>query len=296
MTMVIFVVVVLAQIILFQVISALANRSILMEEVSQLTGPVPESVTRHSRIAPMVRIGIGGALASVALVALFGLEESQNTARILIAGASAVSAVAFGIAQATDRQVMRDLSDAAPGGGVRHASLDRRTHDKWYHPVLEVIPIVIFVSTAIFLLSTTGLSIRSEVLSDRPRILVYFGLQGMLVIAGLYRALRPVIGISSISQFIPSLRRNPEASIRLGEELAGTQLRFFLIAKICLSSLLGVQIVKNVLWATGSAAAATWSALGWCILAVLAIAYGYYLRRIGKISRRMQEQMGSASP
>ncbi len=59
MTMVILFVVVLAQIILFQIISALANRSILVEEVSQVTGPVPESVTKHSRIAPMVRIGIG---------------------------------------------------------------------------------------------------------------------------------------------------------------------------------------------------------------------------------------------
>ncbi len=44
-----------------------------------------------------------------------------------------------------------------------------------------------------------------------------------------------------------------------------------------------------------NAAAATWSTLGWCIIAVLMIAYGYYLRRIGKISRRMQEQMGSAN-
>lgn len=295
MTMVILVVVVLAQIILFQVISALANRSILMEEASRLTNPVPESVTRHSRIAPMVRIGIGGALACAAMVALFGFGESRNTAGILLAGASAVSAVAFIAGQASDRRVMRDLSEAAPGGGVRHASLVRRTHDKWHHPILECVPIVIFVATAIFLLNATGLGIGSEALSERPRVLVYFGLQGALVIAGLYRALRPVIGISSISQYIPSLRRNPEVSIRLGEALAGTQLRFFLIAKIGLSSLLGVQIVKNVLGTTGSAAAATWSIVGWAILAALVIAYGYYLRRIGKISRRMQDQMGTAN-
>ncbi len=38
MTMVIFFVVVLAQIVLFQFIAALANRSILMEEMSQVTG------------------------------------------------------------------------------------------------------------------------------------------------------------------------------------------------------------------------------------------------------------------
>lgn len=296
MTMVIFVVVVLAQIILFQFISALANRSILIEEVSQVTGHVPESVTRHSRIAPILRIGIGGALTCVALFALFGLGESRNTARILIAGASAVSAVAFGIAQATDRRVMRDLAEAVPGGGVRRASLERHTLDKWYHPALEVLPLFVFVATAIYLLSTTGLSFGSEVLNERPRILVYFGLQGAIVIGGIYRTLRPVVGISSISQYIPSLRRNPKASIRLGEELAGTQLRFFLIAKIGLSSLLGVQIVKNVLGATGSAAAATWYTFGWCILAVLAIAYGCYLRRIGRISRRMQEQMGSLNP
>jgi hypothetical protein len=296
MTMVILVVVVLAQIVLFQFIAALANRSIIMEETSQVAGSVPETVTNHARIAPIVRMGIGGVLACVALLALVGLTHDQLATKILITGVSAVSAIAFGFGQATDRRVMRDLADAAPSGGVRRASLERRTHDKWYRPALEAIPLVIFVATAIFLLSTTGLSIESEVLSERPRILVYFGLQGVVVISGLYRALRPVIGISSISQYIPSLRRNPEVSIRIGEELAGTQLRFFLVAKIGLSSLLGVQIVKNVLWATGSAAAATWSTFGWCIIAVLAIVYGYYLRRIGKISRRMQEQMGSANP
>jgi len=296
MTMVIFVVVVLAQIVLFQFIAALANRSIIMEETSQVAGSVPETVTNHARIAPIVRMGIGGVLASVALLAVLGLTDDQLTTKILIAGVSAVSAMTFFIGQSTDKRVMRDLADAIPSGGVRRASLERRTNDKWYRPALEAIPLVLFVATAIFLLSTTGLSIGSEVLSERPRILVYFGLQGVLVISGLYRALRPVIGISSISQYIPSLRRNPEVSIRIGEELAGIQLRFFLVAKIGLSSLLGVQIVKNVLWATGSTAAATWSILGWCILAVLMIAYGYYLRRIGKISRRMQEQMGSANP
>ncbi len=296
MTMVIFFVVVLAQIVLFQFIAALANRSILTEEMSQVTGSVPESVTKHAQVAPIVRMGIGGVLACIALLALLELTDDQLTAKILVAGVSAASAIAFGIGQTTDKRVMRDLADAAQGGGVRRASLERRALDKWYHPALEVLPLVIFVATAVLLLNTTGLSIRSEVLSERPRILVYFGLQGVLVIAGLYRALRPIVGISSISQYIPSLRRNPEVSIRLGEELAGTQLRFFLIAKIGLSSLLGTQIVKNVLWATESAAAATWSTLGWCILAVLMIAYGYYLRKIGKISRRMQEQMGSANP
>ena len=296
MTMVIFFVVVLAQIILFQFIAALANRSILMEEMSQVTDSVPESVTKHARVAPIVRMGIGGTLACVALLAILGLTENQSAAKLLIAGVSAASAVAFGIAQATDRQVMRDLADAAPGGGVRHASLERRTTDKWHLPVLEAIPLLIFVATAIYLLGTTGLSIGSETLSERPRILAYFGLQGVLMIAGLYRALRPVIGISSISHYIPSLRRNPEVSIQLGEELAGTQLRFFLIAKIGFSLLLGAMIVKNVLLATGSVAAAAWSTIGWCILAALAILYGYYFRRIGRISRQMQEQMGPANP
>jgi len=296
MTMVVFVVVVLAQIVLFQFIAALANRSIIMEETSQMAGSVPETVANHARIAPIVRMGIGGVLASVALLAVLGLTDDQLTTKILIAGVSVLSAIAFGFGQATDRRVMRDLADAAPSGGVRRASLERRTLGMGYRPALEAIPLVLFVATAIFLLSTTGLSIGSEVLGERPRILVYFGLQGPLVIAGLYRALRPVVGIASISQYIPSLRKNPEASIRLGEELAGTQLRFLLMAKIGLSALLGTTIVKNVLWATGSTAAATWSTLGWCILAVVMIAFGYYLRRIGKISRRMQEQMGSANP
>jgi len=296
MTMVIFFVVVLAQIVLFQFIAALANRSILTEETSQVTSSVPESVTKHARVAPIVRMGIGSTLACVALLALLGLTENQSAAKLLIAGVSAASAVAFGIAQATDRQVMRNLADAAPGGGLRRASLERRTTDKWYHTILEVIPLLVFVATAVYLLGTTGLSIGSETLSERPRILVYFGLQGVLMIAGLYRALRPVIGISSISHYIPSLRRNPEVSIQLGEELAGTQLRFFLIAKIGFSLLLGAMIVKNVLLATGSVAAAAWSAFGWCVLAVLAILYVYYFRRIGRISRQMQEQMGPANP
>ena len=295
MIMVILVLVVLAQITLFQFLAALANRSIIIEEVSRLTGTAPNSVTDHARIAPIVRMGIGGALACVALLALFGLTDQPFTAKIVILGVSAVSAAVFAFGQVKDRGVMRDLADAASGGGVRQASLARRTLDGWYHPALEVIPLVVFIATAVFLISTPGFAAGAEQLGEQPRILVYFGLQGLLMIGGLYRGLRPVVGIRSITQYIPSLRSNPEVSIRLGEELAGTQLRFFLVAKIGFSLLLGSLVAKNVLTAAGSSAAAPWSILGWCIVGVLVVMYGFYFSRIGSISRRMQKQMDPAN-
>jgi hypothetical protein len=290
MTLVILVLVVLAQITLFQVLAVLANRSIVLEETSRLTYSIPRSVTDHARKAPVVRMGIGFFFACVVLLAAFGPIDDRLTAQMLIVGVSVGSAVVFAVSQERDRRVMRDLADADPDGGLRRASLERRGRG-WYHPAMEALPLLVFVATAVFLLNV-GFVSGSVFTGDRTRVLVYFGLQGAVVAWGLYRGLRPEAGVASIASYIPSLRRNPEVSMRLGDQLEGTQLRFFLLVKIGISAMLGAMVVKNVLRATGNAAAASWGVLGWCIVAALVVVYAFYFRRVGQITRQMQDQTG----
>ncbi|MEJ2720893.1 MAG: hypothetical protein P8181_07095, partial [bacterium] len=125
----------------------------------------------------------------------------------------------------------------------------------------------------------------------QTRILVYLGFQVAIVIWGIFRSLKPVVGVPSVAPYIPSLRRNPAVSVRLGEDLAVTQLRFTLIAKIGITAFLGVLIVKKVLLASGSSAAAIWGIAAWCILGLLLVLYARYFRQIGRISRKINEQM-----
>ena len=297
MTMAILALVVLAQIVLFQFVAALANRSIIRQELRSTNGPVPGPVTDHARRAPTVRMALGVVLACLAILPLTGLTGAAVTGRLLIAAVSVISAVAFVVALSKDRKVMRLLADTMPGGSVRRASLERRTLSQWYHPAFEAIPIVIFVATALFLISTPGLvftgsnGVDPEVASERSHVFVLLGLQGLLVFGALYRSIRKGVDVDSMAQHIPSLRKRPEASLRLGEQMAGTQLRFFMFAKIAIASLLGAAVVENVLEATGHPAAMMWDVLGWGIVGVLMVSFFFYLRRVGRISRQMQQEV-----
>ncbi len=296
MTMAILALVVLAQIILFQFIAALANRSIIRQELSSAEGPVPGPVSDHARRAPNVRTSLGAVLARLAILPLTGLTGAAVTGKLLITAVALISAGAFVVALAKDRKVLRVLADTMPGGSVRRASLERRTLSQWYHPAFEAIPIVIFVATALFLINTPGLvftgsnGVDSEVAGERSHVFVLLGLQGLLVFGALYRSIRKGVDVDSMAQHIPSLRKRPEASLRLGEQMAGTQLRFFMFAKIAIASLLGAAVVENVLEATGHPAAMMWDALGWGIVGVLMVSFFFYLRRVGRISRQMRQE------
>ena len=297
MTMAILALVVLAQIVLFQFIAALAERSIIRQELSSTDSPVPGPVTDHARRAPTVRMALGVVLACLAILPLTGLTGAPATGKVLLAVVSVISAVAFVVALAKDRRIMRLLADAMPGGSVRRASLERRTLSQWYHPAFEAIPIVIFVATALFLITTPGLVfagsnwVDPNVSSERSHVFVLFGLQGLLVLGALYLSIRKGVDVDSMAQSIPSLRKRPEVSLRLGEQLAGTQLRYFMFAKIGVASLLGAAVVENILEATAHPAAMLWDVFGWGTVGALLVSFFFYLRRVGRISRQMQQEM-----
>ena len=262
-----------------------------------MEGPVPGPVTDHARRAPIVRMALGAVLACLAILPLTGLTGALATGRLLIALVSVISAIAFAVALAKDRKIMRLLAHATPGGSVRRASLERRTLSQWYHPALEAVPVVICVATALFLISTPGLVLTAsngghpDVASERTHVLILFGLQSVLVFGALYRSIRKGVDVDSMAQHIPSLRKRPEVSLRLGEQMAGTQLRFSMFARIAIASLLGASVVENILEATGHSAATVWGALGWGIIGVLLVGIFFYMRRVGRISRQMQQEM-----
>ena len=95
MIMTILVLVVLAQIVLFQFIAALANRSIIRQELRSMSDSVPGSVTDHARRAPTVRMALGFGLGCIALIPLTGLVGGPVAGKLLLVAVSVISAVAF---------------------------------------------------------------------------------------------------------------------------------------------------------------------------------------------------------
>jgi hypothetical protein len=291
MTLTIPVVIVLAQIVVFQFLAAWANRSVLLQETSRLTGSVPDSVAAHAVRAPIIRMGMGSVLATVLALVLSGQFDNPSVAKGLIAAVSVTSVVAFAFSQSSDRRIMKTLAESTPEGGVKFASLQKRDLGKWYRPAFEIIPAVIFVVTTVFLLVTAGSSLPWMGTEEQARILMYLAFQVAIVVWGIFRNLKPAVGVPSVAPYIPSLRRNPALCVRLGEDLAVTQLRFAVVAKIGITALLGALIVKKVLLASGNSAAAIWGIAAWCILGLLLVLYARYFRQIGRISRKINEQM-----
>ena len=64
-----------------------------------------------------------------------------------------------------------------------------------------------------------------------------------------------------------------------------------MFAKIAVASLLGASIVEKILDATGRAGASFWDIMGWSIVGLLLVGFFFYLRKVGNVSRRMQQEM-----
>lgn len=291
MTIAILSIVVLGQIALFQFLAALANRSIMQKEFRLLEESTPERLTDHVRRAPVFRIGIGVILGCLVLLPLTGMLANQTTAKLVLVGVSLASAGAFAFANSRDRKMMRLLAALAPGGSVRRASMEHRSLRQWYHPTLEVIPILLFVATLVFLVSTPSFITEgaSEFSGARTHILALLGLQAVLVFGMLYYSQHKGVDVNSMAMYIPSLRQKPEIALRLGEELAGTQIRFFIFARIGIALLLGVTIVGKVLVVSADPGAFLWNIVRWGLLGVLMIGFFFYLKKVGRVSRRMQQ-------
>ena len=296
MTLGILFLVIFAQILLFQIMAALANRTVMQQELRALDRPAPRALTDHIERAPRLRVTLGVLLGCVAALPLFGIPSDPGLGKLLLALVSVGSAIGFARAQVQDRAMMRLLADQFPGGGLRRASLEPRSLRQWYHPVLEVIPILIFVATGVFLLGATGFGFTDPGSTDvvatggRTHVFVLFGLQGLFVFGGLYRSIRKSVDVGSMAQYIPSLRNRPADSLRLGGQLAGTQLRFFMFAKVAIALLLASTIIEHVYEATSQTGAALWDAVGWSMVGVLLIGFFFYLQKVGRISRRAQQE------
>ena len=113
-----------------------------------------------------------------------------------------------------------------------------------------------------------------------------------LVFGALYYSQRKGVDVKSMATYIPSLRRRPEVALRLGEELAGIQIRFFIFARIGIAALLGLTIVEKVLAASGNPSTLLWSTIHWGLLGALLVGFFIYLIKVGRVSRRMQREMG----
>ena len=291
MTIVVLSLVILFQIGLFQFLAVLANRSIFQQELQLLGALAPDRLTNHARRPPVLQLGLGLILGCLVLLPLFGLPSDPVLGKLLLVSVSLISAIGFFFTRARDRAMMSLLIGYTPEGSVRRASLKCRSLRQWYHPAIEAIPIVIFVATLLFLTRVPEFIAADEpaFTAGRMYILTLYGFQGLLVFGAHFYALGKGVDVNSMATYLPSLRRQPEVALRLGEELAGTQVRFFMFMRIGVAALLGTTIVEKVFAAIGNPGVFLWQAIGWGLIGVLLISFFFYLRKVGRISRQMQK-------
>ena len=72
-------------------------------------------------------------------------------------------------------------------------------------------------------------------------------------------------------------------------------MRYFMFVKVGVASLLGAAGVEKVFEATGNPGAPVWDAIGWGLIAVFLVGFFFYLRKVGKLSRRVQQEMELAN-
>ncbi len=284
--------VVLCQVGLFQILTALANKSLLHKEFGLLETPVPDRLAKHNRQAPVRRIVLGIILACLILLPLSGLAISLVAGKILLVSVSTVSALAYGLENNRDRRMMGLLARHTPNGNRRCAALEPRSLRQWYHPALEMIPLAFFVATLLFLTRTPAFITADETIfpAGRTVLLALFGLQGLLVFGSQYYALRKGVDVKSVAAVIPSLRQRPETALRLGEEMAGTHVRFFMFLRVGIAAILGVTIVKKIFAATGNPGLGLWEVVGWVLAGVQIMGFALYLKKVGSISRLIQHE------
>jgi hypothetical protein len=279
------VLIIIAQIGVFQFGSPAFTRSVFALRLGIPPGPLADDVAAYFRKVTFARFTLGALLCLVALTALLGLPGDPGLRKLLLAIVSVTSSIAFAHAVRRDKQTLRTVSENLAKPSVRRASLEPRSIRRWYNPIWEVAPVAILAATMAF---TVWIGYR---LVDVPtQIWVYQVLQLVFVIGALIYTSRHGITVPNVSSRLAALRDQPELALRFGESLAAREMKYLMFAKIGVALLLGVDILNVGMRALDHGAASFVGNVSWAITGVLLLAFAGYVAQLVALTKRTMRQ------
>ena len=290
-------IVVAAQIALFQLGSIAFTRSVFAMHFGETTGPPTDAVRRYLLRNRQMQVGCAALFALLLLAAAIA-PEGDHERGILAASASLGSSLVFAITFMHARRRLRLLGESLPDRGLRRASLESRGIRRLYAPLWESVPLCVLVGTAVF----TAWALYGLPAGERPTIgsptavqlLVYLVIQGVVTAVGSWLALRMSSARSAASSRFPLFRDHPETALKLGVDLADAEMKAFLMARLGIAGLFATQQLHLFFRATGhSAAAIAGFAKSGCI-ALLFVVFAHYLFRVSRLVRQARASTGAA--
>jgi hypothetical protein len=277
---------VIAQVAVFQFLSISFTRSLFRLLLGDAPEPASGKAATYIRGAARQRFFLGGLLALVALAILVGLPAAVGARKVLLAAVSLVSTAAFVIASVAERKAASSIAAELPGFGLRRASLQPRTLSRWYHPAWESVPIAIFIATSI-----VALVLWSRLDQTPVSMWVLLPIQGVFVSGALLYTVSHGVRVANVSSRFVALRDQPEVALRFSERLAGVQMRYFMLVKVCISLLFGIGALHTGLEVLAPAAGPFLAALRWGTVITLLTAYAAYLLQIVTLTRHLQRHL-----
>lgn len=272
--------IVIGQIIIFQFVAVALTRSVFTVTLGNPSGPLLSRVSSYLRKVTWVRTALGAALLILAMTSFLSLITDASARKILLTAVSLASTAIFAAGLIHDRRTVRSMRRELPDAGMKRASLGPRSIADWYQPSWEAVPIALLLATVVL---TVIVGLRLGEVPVKMGVLQI--LQAAFVVGALLYTVRYGIAVPNVSSRLPMLRDRAELALEFGEQLAAREMRYFLLAKIGVTLLLGVHTIRVGLEALHHGAASVLDAGEWIIVAVLLLLFAGYVMQIMTLTR-----------
>jgi len=291
MNSILIVLTVLVQVLVFQFLAVAFTRSVFVVRLGSPPEPVAAKVAGYLQKAARSRYLLGAILLALAIVIRWVLPLSVGMAKLSLAVVSLVSAFAFVAAVVRDRNFARAAQDELPEAGIRRASLAARPSRYWYSPYWELVPICLVGITCVYVYWLT-----LQLTTLPAMIWVWLGVQVVFAFGALWYAARWGMRVPNVSRRLAMLRKHPELALKLGERLAANEARYFMPAKVLVTLLLGLKVLREGMEAMGSAGVETVALLKWLLVGLLILTYVLFILQLGRITKgAMREAEGNTA-
>ena len=238
---------------------------------------------------------LGGLLLVAAALLAYVLPLGYAARKLGIAAVSVLSSLVLAAGFALDRRRLLGLLERIPDPGWRAASLQRRTLGRYYHPLWEAVPPLIWAATllATFRLApaTSSPPPAAAAASAGPTTLGLYALpalQAVLVVVLLLLTFRTMHGGGDALRRLGVLLGDPHGSVELGEALRRLEMRSFVALKICVIAMLAAAQVVKLLAAGGHQLPLLLREADMLVVVVMVASYAAYLLRARRLAQQVE--------
>jgi hypothetical protein len=286
MTFPILTIIVIGQIVAFQFLSIAFTRSLFVACLGTPAEPLSSELNDYLNKVRRYRFILGAALLLVVLAIVLGIPADSGVQKIVLAVVSVTSSAAFAMASIMDRRAARAMRDRLPGSERKVASLEPRSVSHWYHLVWEIVPAVILLAT----LAVT-VAVGRRLGQPTTEMWVYQAFQAAFVMGAIFYTYRYGVTVPNTAARLAMLRDHPDVALEFGQRLAAKDMQYFMLAKIGVALLLGVNAVEAGLQALHHSAASILDSVSWVIVSILLVMFAAYVLTIVALTRHMQSQL-----